>query len=268
MELKTVPLAEFKITADSGPGEFTGRAAQFNGLDSYGDTIMPGAFAKTIPGFLDRGFLAAGHDWTAPIGWFTSAEERADGLYITGKFHSDDEAQKHRTRARERMDAGRFVGLSIGYVTKDAVNRDDGVRELREIELYETSLVTVPADRGAGLTAVKSGLPFAVELEAARDAVRSALERSEQLVALRASDGRSLNPENWGRISALAADWDEFAIRFKELLAEQQQEEPPEDQPNPEEEEVDEQTAVLRSIAANFQQFDAFYTGVAWKGTP
>jgi hypothetical protein len=266
-EVKTLPLAELKIAgAPDSVGEFEGRASTFNTIDSYGDTIDPGAYAATLPEFLDRGFIGWSHDWDQPIGFLTAAEERADGLWITGQFHGDAEAQKYRQRARERVAAGKFMGLSIGFEAEEWEMRkieesEDPIRALTKIKLYEVSLVAVPAERNSGVTTVKSGVPFATEFETARDAVRSAVDRAEQLVAMRESEGRSLNAENWDRISALAADWDEFDARFKELLAHQQPQDPA---PNPDEE-PDEEQAALRSIFEKFQQRDAFYTGVAWR---
>lgn len=266
-ETKVLPLAELKVSGEGGPGEFEGRASTFGTIDSYGDTIDRGAYTDTIPEFLERGFIGWGHDWTDPIGFVTAAEERKDGLWVTGQFHSDPDAQKYRQRARERVESGKFMGLSIGFEPlewemRQVEESEAPIRALTKIKLYEVSLVAVPAERNSGVTTVKSGVPFATEFEAARDAVRSAVERAERLVALRESEGRSLSAENWHLISALVADWDEFDARFKDLLAHQQVEglEPP----NPDEEEPEEVVA-LRSLFAEFQERDAFYTGVAWR---
>lgn len=169
-ETKTFPLAELKIAASGeGSGTFEGRASTFGTVDSYGDTIVPGAYQDTIPQFLTRGFIGWGHDWNEPIGYVTSAEERLDGLYIAGTFHSDADAQKFRTRAAERMAAGKFMGLSIGYKSEGWEMRQvdtpvrnqwgeftDKVRALTKIRLYEVSLVTVPAEENSGLTGIKN----------------------------------------------------------------------------------------------------------------
>lgn len=269
-EVKTLPLTELKVSADEGdgPGEFEGRASTFGTIDSYGDTIDPGAYKTTIPEFLERGFIGWGHDWTDPIGFVKSAEERADGLYVTGQFHSDVQAQTYRQRAKERVAAGKFMGLSIGFEAeawemRQVEEREDPIRALTQIKLYEVSLVAVPAERNSGVTTVKSGIPFATEFEAARDAVRSAVDRAERLVALRESEGRSLSAENWQLISALAADWDEFDVRIKGLLAHQEQEPAASTDPDPESQ--DELATAVRSVFDALKQHDAVYTGVAWR---
>lgn len=168
-EQKTLKLAELKIAgADGDAGSFEGYASRFGTVDSYGDTIDPGAYTDTIPQFLTRGFIGWGHDWNDPIGIVTRASEDNAGLLLAGDFHSDAEAQKFRTRARERVAAGKFMGLSIGYEaqawemrTIDTPYRDamgeltDRVRALTKIKLYEVSIVTVPAERDSGMTSVK-----------------------------------------------------------------------------------------------------------------
>jgi HK97 family phage prohead protease len=174
-ETKTFHFAELKIAGEEGnAGSFEGRASTFGAVDSYGDTIVPGAYVATIPQFLARGFIGWGHDWADPIGYVTAAEERPDGLYITGQFHSDADAQKYRRRAAERFAAGKFMGLSIGYEAEAWEMRQvdtpvrtawgeftDKVRALTKIRLFEVSLVTVPAEENSGLTAIKGhGIPF------------------------------------------------------------------------------------------------------------
>jgi uncharacterized protein len=260
LEVKTLPLAELKIDGgDSEPGEFTGRASSFNGVDAYGDTIVPGAYEDTIPQFLERGFIGWGHDWSDPIGYVTDAEERSTGLYIKGRFHSDADSQKYRLRAKERAEAGKFMGLSIGFVAQEWEMREEGsVRALTKIHLYETSLVTVPADAGAALTAIKSnGLKFAEELERVLAASQSAASRAEELVTLRTTEGRTLSDENWTRISALASEWESLVTRLNSLAPDEEQEEPPASIEPPE----DTADPELRRLFEEFRADYVYYRG-------
>jgi HK97 family phage prohead protease len=275
-EVKTLPLAELKVSGD-GTGDFEGRASTFGTIDSYGDTIDKGAYAATIPEFLERGFIGWGHDWKDPIGFVTAAEERADGLWITGKFHGDPAAQAYRTRAKERVEAGKFMGLSIGFEAEEYELRSlpdvsEKVRALTKIKLYEVSLVAVPAERNSHVTVVKSGLPFVGDMDVARDAVLHAVARAEQLVALRESEGRKvgaeLSADNWASLVALDASWDELDAwhpRLKDLLARHKAAAEQADAEHTEP--ADEPAAVveLRRIAAELQHFDAVYSGVAWR---
>jgi HK97 family phage prohead protease len=138
------------------PGQLIGYASVFNGVDAYNDTILPGAYADTIPGFIERGTLHAEHDSRIRLGTIGAAREDDHGLLVVADFHSTAEAQSARTQILERMERGKFVGLSIGYVPEDFEMRSDGVRVLKKIRLYEISEVSVPADEQAGVIAAKS----------------------------------------------------------------------------------------------------------------
>lgn len=209
--------AEFKFF-DEGPGGFTGYASVFGNVDSYGDVVMPGAYAESIPVFLRDGFIAIGHDWgSLAVGYATEAVEDSYGLKLTTAFHSTKEAQDARTVIRERSAAGKSTGLSIGYMVPAGgrKSRDDGVSELHKIDLREVSIVTVPANRAALVTGAKSGPHGGLTLE---DHSKAALAVVEDLVArfavlgeLRAKDGRVLSAANRARI-ALACGTCEEAV--------------------------------------------------------
>lgn len=166
LQQKSLMLTEMKL-ADAGSGSVEGYASTFGNVDSYGDTIMPGAYRDTIADFLKNGFLGWSHDWANPIGTIRTAYEDAKGLYVVADFHSDDESQKYRRRTMERLERGASMGMSIGYEAKEWEFRaadtpmagDMGrIRMLKQIKLFENSLVTVPADAFAGVTGSKAGL--------------------------------------------------------------------------------------------------------------
>lgn len=157
MEHKLLPLSKAAIT---DTGVFEGYANVFNVVDHGGDVTMPGAFAKALPEFLRDGFLAWGHDWNDPVAMPIEAHEDEHGLYIKGQFHSTARAQEARTIAKERLEAGLTMGLSIGYaVEKGTVNKAGGLDLHTIYPLWETSLVTVPMNQASYITAVKSDSP-------------------------------------------------------------------------------------------------------------
>jgi HK97 family phage prohead protease len=168
VETKTLPLTEAKV-AGQGSGTLEGYASAFGSVDSYGDTVEPGAYAETIPAFLRDGFIAWGHDWRDPVALPTLAREDARGLFIQARFHSHPEAQRARSITAERLAAGKSMGLSIGYealewefrqaermVRGPAGGGAHQVRVLKKIKLYEVSLVTVPAEPRAGVLDAKA----------------------------------------------------------------------------------------------------------------
>lgn len=160
LEWKIVPLTDAKVSGD-GNGSLTGYASVFNGIDSYGDTVQPGAYTNTLDSFVHDGFIAWNHDWSCMIGTVSSAKQDAKGLLISADFHSTDDAQEARTIATERLARGKSMGLSIGYVPvkfsyREMPGMTQPVRVLEEIQLFETSLVALPADSFAQVTGVKS----------------------------------------------------------------------------------------------------------------
>lgn len=158
-ERKLLTLTQAKADGD-GPGRLAGYGSTFGGVDSYRDTIVKGAYAKTIPTFLRDGFIPWGHDWVGyPVATPEVAREDDTGLWIEAEFHSDPESQRARSLVSERLSRGKSMGLSIGYEAKGwDIQEIDGqqVRRLLDIELYEVSLVMVPADPNARVADVKS----------------------------------------------------------------------------------------------------------------
>lgn len=156
-EHKALPLTDAQLS-DDGPGTLSGYASVFNGVDAYGDTILPGAYTATLPQFLTDGFIGWQHRTDVfPVAIPTVAREEARGLWIEAQFHTDPEAQRARAVVAERLAAGKSMGLSIGFFPIDFEYADGGaIRRLKTIDLVEVSLVLVPADAAARVAAVKA----------------------------------------------------------------------------------------------------------------
>lgn len=143
-----------KATGTSG---FEGWASTTQ-LDRQGDIVLPEAFAASLPAFRANGPIfwnhAEAHDPLAmPIGKTTDAEIREGGLYIKARWASHAEAQT----VRQLVMDGIVGTLSIGYNEVHSVLRD-GVNFVDELELMEVSVVPIPANTGAIITAAKSTL--------------------------------------------------------------------------------------------------------------
>ncbi|WAC25741.1 HK97 family phage prohead protease [Ancylobacter sp. SL191] len=140
---------ETKILADEA-GAISGLAWKFGAPDRVGDMIEPGAF-KGLKLPLPMLF---GHNMNDPVGVWERAEEKADGLHVTGRLLVDDLPRAREVRALVK--AGGVGGLSIGFVTKKAAVRPGGGRSIKALDLYEVSLVTLPMHPGARITGAKS----------------------------------------------------------------------------------------------------------------
>ena len=93
------------------------------------------------------------HDPTEPIGVWADLAEDGQGLAVKGKLTL--EASRARD-AHALMKAGALNGLSIGFRTVDAERRSGGGRILKQIDLIEISLVSLPAASRARVSDVKS----------------------------------------------------------------------------------------------------------------
>jgi len=133
--------------ADTATGAVEGYGAVFDNIDSHGDVIVRGAFASVGNNGRKVKMLWQ-HDPSQPIGVWDEVREDERGLYVKGRILSGVERGKE---AIELMAAGAIDGLSIGYKT---VVRDwrDGVRYLKGIDLFETSIVTFPSNDLAGVS--------------------------------------------------------------------------------------------------------------------
>lgn len=142
-------------------GTFAGYAAVFDVVDNQRDIILQGAFSRTLQLAKDIKLLWQ-HDTKEPIGVFTQIREDAHGLYVEGRLLLDVQ------RAREAyalMKEGALSGLSIGYGAKHYdIDPDTGVRVISDVELFEVSVVTFPANEAARVTQVKSPVEMGIAL--------------------------------------------------------------------------------------------------------
>lgn len=146
---------------DSRIGHFEGYASVFNVVDRGNDLIQPGAFKSSL---LDRGIQGVKflwqHDPKEPVGILDEIYEDAKGLYVRGRLILDVERARE---AYQLLGAGALDGLSIGFHTLKSVQRADGVRILRELDLWEISLVTFPMNEQARISAFKTDIITAVD---------------------------------------------------------------------------------------------------------
>jgi HK97 family phage prohead protease len=207
---------------DEGNGSFTAYASTFGNFDMVGERVEKGAFLPHLDNFLKDGFIALGHDWHAlPIATPTKAYEDEHGLVIEAEFHSTDAAQQARTVVNERLARGKSVKTSIGFETLKAENSDEG-RVLKDVRLFEVSLVTVPANPRAIVLGAKGQAVSALALETHSDAVVSAVEELKaRFIAnneIRVKEGRVLSDRNRKRIATLLESLTSIQAELNDLL--------------------------------------------------
>lgn len=148
--------ASLEIKNIDSYGKFCGYASVFNVKDSYNDIVLPSAFKKTLQkkSIKKDIKLLWQHSQDKPIGYFEIIKEDPIGLYVEGKIMLDIQ---QGMEAYNLIKTKSVSGLSIGYMVKEAeYSKNDSTRLLKEIDLFEISVVTFPANEFSNITFCKS----------------------------------------------------------------------------------------------------------------
>lgn len=155
---KNLSLTEVELKTEGDTGKFSGYASVFGGVDSYGDTILKGAFETTLKRDGKPKMFCQHNTWELPIGKWTVAKEDDHGLYVEGELTAGMSVAQDVYAALKH---GTMDGLSIGGYLKagDFDSLDDGRRIIKKwSRLVEISPVVFPADNSArvDMTSVKN----------------------------------------------------------------------------------------------------------------
>lgn len=168
-------MTKYKMAAGSASmpteGTVEGYAATFDRIpDAYGDVIAQGAFADSLKAWEENGKpipLLYGHSTDDPaynIGKVVEAHEDEKGLFVRAEFDGENEKAQY---VRKLVQEGRLYQFSFAYEVLDGavIELDDGQQayELRKMNLFEVSLVQIPANQRAVVTGVKEAPAEAVE---------------------------------------------------------------------------------------------------------
>jgi len=132
---------DFKLDLKSvnDDGTFEGYLSVFGVVDLGNDLVEQGAFTKTLQEQGGKFVMLWQHDTKQPIGEFEAQQDQY-GLKVKGTLTM---GLKQAQEALALLKAGVIRGLSIGYKSvKDQMVK--GIRHLKEIKLYEGSIVTFP----------------------------------------------------------------------------------------------------------------------------
>ena len=130
--------------------------------DSYGDIIAPGAFTETIQKRKESGHpvpLCWNHDLDQIIGSVDpdNITDTDKGPLMTASFFNTPLAQEKR----EIVKSGVVYQFSFAYDVEgwEEVELEDGrkANELTKLNLFEVSIVPIPANQNAVMTDIKSG---------------------------------------------------------------------------------------------------------------
>ena len=137
--------------SDDGSVKIRGYAST-NDTDRAGDVIEKDAWLKGgLDNFKSNPILLFNHDYDTPIGKATALEVTEYGLKIEGMI------SKSAGKIAEMVKEGILGAFSVGFRIKDADNIEetDGLR-IKDAELFEVSVVSVPANQSAIFSVAKS----------------------------------------------------------------------------------------------------------------
>lgn len=193
---------QMKAGPDDGlkEGQFSAYASVFGNVDSYGDVVQPGAFAKSLEAWEKSGRpipLLFGHNFRDPdfnLGHIVKAVEDERGLLVTAELDLENpkSAQVYRMLKGRRVDQ-----MSFAY---DVIDAEPGVKDeadvlfLKELGLHEVSVVPMGANREtevlavkAAVDALKSGRAISAKneesLKEARESMASAVKAIDDVLS-------------------------------------------------------------------------------------
>ena len=190
---------EFPMQKSEGDaGTISGYFSTYDRIpDSYGDVIAKGAFTETIQKRKESGHpfpLCWNHDLNMIIGSVDPAdiEDTDKGPLMTAKFFNSELAQEKR----EIVKSGVVFQFSYAYDILEAgpTELEDGVKanELRKLDLFEISIVPIPANQNAVMTDIKAGRRNSKSDE---DKIRQAISLLQSVLDEEDSDNGEDKPE-------------------------------------------------------------------------
>ena len=154
---------EFRIKSGDDAGTISGYFSTYDRVpDSYGDVIEPGAFTDTIKAREESGHpfpLCWNHDLDQIIGKVDTIEDTDKGPLMTASFFDTPLAQEKRAIVQ----SGVVYQLSFAYDVKGwekptPEEAKAGIMNiLTKLDLFEVSIVPIPANQNAVVTDIKAG---------------------------------------------------------------------------------------------------------------
>lgn len=164
-------------------GVVSGYASVFGEVDAQREMVARGAFRRSLSELKETGRSPAMlwmHDAQQPIGIWEDVREDTRGLAVKGRLALRTAGGSD---AYELLRMGAVSGLSIGFRT--VASRMDAkarVRTLLDVDLFEISFVTFPANAAARVSAVKT--PTQTSITNADDELSAIITRLKHTASL------------------------------------------------------------------------------------
>jgi HK97 family phage prohead protease len=214
--MKQIQYKTFSLKIDDvdSKGTIRGYASTFGNVDLGLDVVDKGAFKKSLKENNGVFPILADHDPSKLIGWNMRAEEDDKGLFVEGKLDLNvQNAREKYSLTKTAMELGAKMGLSIGYMTiKGEPDRDRPmVRHLKELKLFEYSIVTFPMNTEAMIDSAKSLVGVDKAKFIIQDLIKQGLSVDELSMALLTEAAEENDP------SELAQSLDKLIKSLKQI---------------------------------------------------
>lgn len=186
-------LSNARVTKDAKGECIIEGYANTSSKDRVGDVVLPKAFEKTLATYMNNPVLLSNHDWNDPCGVVLEAEITDKGLWIKARI--SDTREDVKTLIRE----GCLRTFSIGYNEVDAdYDESTKTKYIKELELLEISVVTVPANTEAMFTQAATkvdseGTEKTDDSAKSAPSVRTAKELADFIVIVKSVVNRELD---------------------------------------------------------------------------
>lgn len=126
-------------------------------IDRVNDKVMPTAFSKSIETYIkSSGSIFFNHDWDRPVGKIVSYTPPTENtpLYITANIYKELGEDVYKM-----LELGVVKSFSVAFYTKEgAIEKQNGkdIYVIKEADLLDISVVSVPANPSANFTIMKS----------------------------------------------------------------------------------------------------------------
>ena len=144
----------FKTLGEDDDGGINIRGlASTNSIDRVGDVISHDAWTKSggLDNFKNNPIILFNHNYDKPIGKATSMDITNSGLELGARI------SKSAGEIKDLIKDGVLGAFSVGFRVKDAdYNEETDGFEIKDAELFEVSVVSVPANQTATFSLAKS----------------------------------------------------------------------------------------------------------------
>lgn len=131
--------------------------------DSYDDIVKPEAFSECMETYMKKPLILLQHNWDKIIGNVVEYRIEKKGLFVKARIMNDLDGTYNLIKE------GLLNTFSIGFVPTawnitDSIEKTSeethSVREITKLDLWEISVVTFPANKGAIFSLAKSVKKF------------------------------------------------------------------------------------------------------------